>query len=167
MTPELGKTPRRKLWSPFSNKVHGESGIHIIDISFRYETDLREEVLSRGGESFSEQRSTPKRITSSLKKNKVAPSPARPATSVNTAPNFISLVYDERESSLPPAKGASKQKPDDIVLKEEIASASQEDCPLTPTIIVMSKGQEDLVIQNDIEERSTEGMYINYMHAAL
>ncbi len=97
---------------------------------------------------------------SSLKKNKVAPSPARPATNLNTGSNFTSLMYDENENSLPPAKGGSKQKPDDILLKEEIVSTSQEERPLTPTIIVKSRGQEDLVIQNDIEERSTAGMYI-------
>lgn len=106
-------------------------------------------MLSREGESFSGQQSTPKRFLSSLKKNKVMPSPAGPSTSVNTGSIFTSLSYNERSAE---DEGALSP----IAAKEDSVSSVHNEPPLDPVVIVMSKNQDDL----HIEEKNTEGMYI-------
>ncbi len=131
--------------------------VTIIFKSLYSQTDLREEVLSRGGESFSELQSTPKRFLPSLKKNKVVPSPAGPATNLNSGPIFASLTYNEvseDEGALSLIKDSSNQKLNKIEVKED-SSSLREEPPLDPIIIVKSNNQEN----RRIEERSTEGVY--------
>lgn len=112
-----------------------------------FQPDLREVVLSRGGENFS---GTPKRP---MKKNKIAPSPAKPQSSIelNSTLNFISETKDGQYGSSPTEVT--------ILRKSSPIKDGQEESkepPLTPTIIVKSKDQENLVIENSIEKLSAE-----------